>query len=79
MVPAFQQAMESLPINKISDPIHTRYGWHLIEVLGKRTRDDTEEYRRNKARQAIRQRKTEPALQNWLRNLRDEAYVVTRL
>lgn len=79
MVPAFKQAMESLPLNKISDPVHTQYGWHLIEVLGKRTRDDTEEYRRNKARQAIRERKTGPALQNWLRNLRDEAYVVTRL
>lgn len=79
MVPAFQQAMDSLPVNKISDPVRTRYGWHLIQVLAKRAHDDTEEFRRNKAREAIRERKTEPALQSWLRNLRDEAYVVTRL
>jgi peptidyl-prolyl cis-trans isomerase SurA len=79
MVPAFQQAMDSLPVNKISDPVRTKYGWHLIQVLGKRSHDDTEEFRQNKARQAIRERKTEPALQNWLRNLRDEAYVVNRL
>jgi len=79
MVEPFENAMNALPVGKISEPILTRFGWHIIEVLGRRQQDHTEEMLRNKARQAIRASKLEPAMQAWLRRLRDEAYVELRL
>ncbi|MFQ5642534.1 MAG: peptidylprolyl isomerase [Thiogranum sp.] len=75
MVPEFEQAMDELAPGEVSKPIKSRFGWHLIQVLERREQDDTEEHRRNSARESIRQRKTEEELQIWLRRLRDESYV----
>ena len=79
MVPAFQKAMDGLEPGQISQPFRTQYGWHIVQVLGRRKHDSTKEYRRAKAAKEIRDRKSEEALELWLRRLRDEAYVEKRL
>ena len=78
MVPEFEQAMNELAPGDVSEPVKSRFGWHLIQVQERREQDDTDEHRRNSARESIRQRKTEEELQIWLRRLRDESYVEYR-
>jgi len=79
LVPPFEKAMQGLTINALSQPVQTQFGWHLIQVLARRTKDNTEEFKRNQARNAIRKRKIEEETELWLRRLRDEAYVDIRL
>jgi len=79
LVPKFEEVMNQLKIGEISQPFETQFGWHLLQVLGRREHDDTESIRRTKASETIRRRKSEEAHQNWLRDLRDEAYVEYRL
>jgi peptidyl-prolyl cis-trans isomerase SurA len=78
-VPEFERTMNSLAINEVSEPVQTPFGWHLIQVLERRTQDVTGERQRQTARQAIRSRKADEAYQEWVRQLRDRAYVDTRL
>lgn len=78
-VPEFEQVMDKLAVGALSEPVKSPFGWHLIQVLERRTQDDTDEFRRNRARAALREQKVEEALQSWLRRLRDEAYVELRL
>jgi len=75
MVPEFEQVMDELAPGEISKPVKSRFGWHLIQVQERRQQDDTEEHRRNSARESIRQRKADEQLEIWLRRLRDESYV----
>ena len=79
LVPEFEEVMNELAINAISEPFETQFGWHVVQVLDRRDYDGTEEVRRAKARDIIRQRKGEEELQAWLRRLRDEAYVEYRI
>ncbi len=74
-VPDFEQAMAKLKIGQVSAPVRTPFGWHLIEVLERRTQDITAERQREQARNAMRQRKSEEAFQEWVRQIRDRAYV----
>ncbi len=78
-VPDFEQAMNALKPGEISAPVKSPFGWHLIEVLERRSQDMTREGRRLSARQALRERKTDEAYQEWVRQLRDRAYVEVRL
>ncbi len=79
MVPEFEQALTKLEPGAISEPVKSGFGWHLIQVLERRQHDDTDEFTRKQARKQIFQRKVEEAQANWLRRLRDEAYVEYRL
>lgn len=74
-VPEFEHAMDALPLNVVSQPIHTQFGWHLIEVLARRKEDVTQEKQKIRARQEIRERKADEAYQEFVRQLRDRAYV----
>lgn len=78
-VPEFERAMQALKPGEISAPVHTPFGWHLIQVLERRIEDASPERRRLAARAALRERKADEAYQEWLRQLRDRAYVEIRL
>ncbi len=74
-VPDFEAVMNKLKIGEISQPVRTQFGWHIIQVSERRTQDITAERQRDQARQALRQRKSDEAFQEWLRQTRDRAYV----
>ena len=75
LVKPFEEAMNNLAPNEISEPVQSQFGWHLIQVLARESKDNSAEYRRNRIRDAIRKRKIEEETELWLRRLRDEAYV----
>ncbi len=78
-VPPFQRAVDNLPLNTVSEPIRTRFGWHIVEVLERRDYDETDEYRRNLARRNLRELKAGEEEELWLRRIRDQAYVEYRI
>jgi len=79
LVPEFEEVMKGLSENQVSAAFKSRYGWHIIQVLKRRKHNNTMKALRNKATQQIHQRKVEEELRNWLRQLRDEAYVEYRI
>ncbi|MBI2312834.1 MAG: peptidylprolyl isomerase [Betaproteobacteria bacterium] len=78
-VPEFERAMDALKPGELGDPVQTPFGWHLIQVLERRTQDVTKDRQRLLARQALRARKSDEAYQEWVRQQRDRAYVEYRL
>jgi len=78
-VPDFERAYQELKIGEVSQPVRTPFGYHLIQVLERRSADLSPERRRLQARQALRERKADEAYQEWLRQLRDQIYVELRL
>ena len=74
-VPEFQAAMDKLQPGEMSKPFQTQFGWHIVQVLGRRDIDKTEEDHRNRAYQAIFARKSEEAIQQWLSELKDSAFI----
>src|SRR5450755_2887696 len=74
-VPEFDKAIANLKPNEISEPFKTRYGWHLVQMLGTRTYNSTDDVRRQRAFAAIRESKADEETELWLRRLRDEAFV----
>jgi len=75
----FRDALRDTPVGEISQPFKSQFGWHILQPLGWRDHDNTDEQRRNQAFQSLRQRKIEEQTQIWLQRLRDEAYVEYRL
>ncbi|HEX2334330.1 MAG TPA: peptidylprolyl isomerase [Burkholderiales bacterium] len=78
-VPDFERAYLELKVGEISQPVRTPFGYHLIQVLERRSADVSPDRRRLQARQALRERKADEAYQEWLRQLRDQIYVELRL
>ena len=78
-VPEFERAYQELKVGEISQPVRTPFGYHLIQVLERRSSDLSPERKRLQARQALRDRKADEAYQEWLRQLRDQTYVELRL
>jgi peptidyl-prolyl cis-trans isomerase SurA len=74
----FEKAMNALQPGETSTPVETQFGYHLIQVIERKSDDVSKERQRLIARQAIRERKLEEASQDWLRSLRDRAYVEFR-
>ncbi|HET7795450.1 MAG TPA: peptidylprolyl isomerase [Rhizobacter sp.] len=77
-VPEFEQAMNALPIGGISDPVVSRFGVHLIQVVERRKTALDAKQQREQARAALREQKFETAYNDWVRDLRDRAYVEMR-
>jgi peptidyl-prolyl cis-trans isomerase SurA len=78
-VPEFERAMNGLKVGEISEPVRSPFGWHLIQVLERGMQDVSKERQRLAARQTLRARKSDEAYQEWVRQLRDRAYVELRL
>jgi peptidyl-prolyl cis-trans isomerase SurA len=78
-VPEFERAMDALQPGQVSEPVESPFGYHLIQVLERKADDVSKERRRMVARQMLRERKLEEATEDWLRQLRDRAYVEYRL
>jgi peptidyl-prolyl cis-trans isomerase SurA len=77
-VPQFEQAMNALALHEVSTPVRTPFGYHLIEVLERRTADVTADRKRLEARRVLGARRADEAYEEWVRQLRDRAYVEYR-
>jgi peptidyl-prolyl cis-trans isomerase SurA len=78
-VPEFDKAIADLKPNEITEPFKTRYGWHIVQMLGTRTYDSTDDVRRQKAFAAIRESKADEETELWLRRLKDDAFIETKM
>src|SRR5271154_4023131 len=78
-VPEFDKAIADLKPNEISEPFKSRYGWHIVQMLGTRTYDSTDDVRRQRAFAAIRESKADEETELWLRRLRDDAFVEIKM
>ncbi|WP_263144399.1 peptidylprolyl isomerase [Pseudomonas alcaligenes] len=79
LVPEFREVMANTPTGELSKPFKSQYGWHVLEVLGRRATDSSEKLREQQAANLLRNRKYDEELQSWLRQIRDEAYVEIKL
>ena len=78
-VSIFAQVMDATAIGDISEPFESQYGWHVLTVEGRREEDMSEDARRNMAVDLLHRRRFEEERQEWLKEIRDEAFVEVRL
>jgi peptidyl-prolyl cis-trans isomerase SurA len=78
-VPPFERAMNALAVAEISEPVQSQFGWHLIIVDERRTKDMAEQYQRNVARQALFQRRAAAAFDSWLQQVKNQSYIDDRM
>ncbi|WP_058533993.1 peptidylprolyl isomerase [Legionella saoudiensis] len=74
-VPEFEKAMNKLALNQISKPVKSQFGWHIIEVLGRKQQDDSVAFKKQQVRQFLHQRKFAEAVHNWQQHIRSDAYI----
>lgn len=79
LVPEFREVMNNAPQGQVTKPFRSPFGWHVLEVLGRRATDSSDKFREQQAAQTLRARKYDEELQAWLRQIRDEAYVEIKL
>lgn len=77
-VPQFEETLNGLEEGEISEPFRTQFGWHIVQLMGKRVHDQSDEVRRQRVFAALREGKVDEETELWLRRLRDEAYVEYR-
>lgn len=75
LVPAFREEMARTAIGELSQPFESQFGWHVLQVIDRRSTDSSEQMREQQAINLLRNRKYDEELQTWLRQIRDEAYV----
>lgn len=75
LVPEFEKTMNGLPLHKVSTPVKSQFGWHLIEVIARKQKDDSQAFRKQQVRQFLQQRKFAEAVENWQQHIRTEAYI----
>ena len=78
-VPEFEEVVDKLEIGGISEPFHSRFGWHVVEVTDRRVYDNTEDLKESNCTLRIQNSKMEEETQLWMRRIRDEAFVETRI
>jgi len=78
-VPEFEQAMNKLLPGQMSEPVRSPFGWHLIQVIERRSQDVTKDRERSRTRMELRSRKADEQYDDWIRQQRDRAYVELRL
>ena len=74
-VPEFEEVMYTIPLNEVSQPFQSPFGWHILQVTARREQDFSNEILRNKAENILSQRKYEQELRVWLQEIRDEAFI----
>lgn len=79
LVPEFREVMNNTASGELSKPFKSPYGWHVLQVMGRRATDSSAQFREQQAANLLRNRKYDEELQTWLRQIRDEAYVETKL
>ncbi|WP_339081102.1 peptidylprolyl isomerase [Pseudomonas sp. TMP9] len=79
LVPEFREVMNSTQAGELSKPFKSPFGWHVLEVMGRRATDSSAQFREQQAMTVLRNRKYDEELQAWLRQIRDEAYVESKL
>ena len=77
--PVFEQTLDTLSDNQISEPFHSEFGWHIVQLLGRRTYDATDDVIRNRCFAQMREARADEETELWLRRLRDEAFVDLRM
>jgi peptidyl-prolyl cis-trans isomerase SurA len=75
MVPEFETAMAGADIGVITEPVKSQFGWHILEVTGRRDQNVAEEMRQRQVANYLHQQKYDEELEAWLRKIRDEAFV----
>ncbi len=78
-VPEFEKQLDAMSDNEISQPFRTQFGWHIIQLLGRRTYDASEDMTRNRCVSQLREARADEETEIWLRRLRDEAFVEYRM
>ncbi len=74
-VPEFNEVMNGLSLNQLSKPVRTQFGWHIMEVTGRRDQDQTEDRKRDRAYRILSSRKYEEEMQTWISELKDRAHI----
>lgn len=79
MVPEFEERMQNSEPGVLSQPFRSQFGWHILQVMERRSQDMSEEFRRGRARQMLQKRRFDEELDGWLREIRQNAYVEIKL
>ena len=74
-VPEFEDKIDTLPLNKISKPFFTQFGWHILEVLGKRNQDNSDIVMKNMARKFLTSSRADEVIDSWIIELKDDNYI----